>query len=136
MNKFSAHRIKRASLLKYYILGTFIRHKAGTLQNALIIHLGVAMLLALRWPGLHKLLSIHLAPVHFSTGKRPTGTLDADGALDDFKLWTCIHQLPHQPKVDPRHSLSGPQPDYETRHGLFGHLMELDQLLQLVAQGH
>src|SRR3954470_10442361 len=78
MNKFSAYMITRASLLKYYILGTFIRHKAGTLQDALIIHLGVAMLLALRWPVLHQLLSIHLAPMYFSTGKRPTGALDAD----------------------------------------------------------
>ena len=71
MNKFSAHRITRASLLKYYIFGTFIRHKAGTLQDALIIHLGLAMLLPLRWPILHQLLSIQLAPVHFSTGKGP-----------------------------------------------------------------
>src|SRR3954469_16584735 len=58
MNKFSAYRITRASLLKYYIHGTFIRHKDGTLQDALIIHLRVAMLLALRWPVLHQLLSI------------------------------------------------------------------------------
>src|SRR3954468_22031231 len=136
MNKFSAHRIKQTSLLKYYILGTFIRHKAGTHQDSLVIHLGVAMLLARRRPVLHKLLSIHLAPVHFSTGKCPTGTLDADGALDDFKPWTGIHQPPHQPEVAPRHGLSRPQPNYETLHGLLGHLMELDQLLQLVAQGH
>ena len=73
MNKFSAHRITRASLVKNYILGTLIRHKAGTLQDALIIHLGLAMLLPLRWPICHQLLSIHLAPVYFSTGKRPTG---------------------------------------------------------------
>ena len=87
MNKFSAHRIKRTSSLKYYIFGTFVRHKAGALQDSLIIHLGVAMLLALRWPVLHKPLHIHLAPVHFSTGKRPTRTFDADGALDDFNPW-------------------------------------------------
>ena len=85
MNKFSAHRITRASFLKNYILGTLIRHKAGTLQDALIIHLGLAMLLALRWPICHQLHSIHLAPVHFNTGKGPTGAFDAYGALDDFK---------------------------------------------------
>ena len=61
MNKFSAHMTKRASLLKNYIPGTFIRHKAGTLQNVLIIILGLAMLFPRRWPVLHKLLSIQLA---------------------------------------------------------------------------
>src|SRR3954469_2448604 len=136
MNKFSAYRITRASLLKYYIFSTFVRHKAGALQDALIIHLGLAMLLALRWPVLHKLLRIHLAPVHLSTGKRPTGTFDADGALDDFKPWTGVHQPPHQPEVAPRQGLSRPQQNYKALHGLFGHLVELGQLLQLVAQRH
>src|SRR3954468_24428156 len=109
MNKFSAHKIKRASLLKNYIPGTFIRHKAGTLQKVLIIHLGLAMLFARRWPVLHKLLSIQLAPVHLRTGKRPTSTLDAYRALDDFEPWTDLHQPPHQPEVAPRHGLSRPQ---------------------------
>ena len=136
MNKFSARRTKRASLLKNYIHGTFIRHKAGTLQNALIIRLGLAMLLAWRWPVLHKLLSIQLALVHLRTGKRPTGTLDAYGALDDFEPWTGLHQPPHQPEIAPRQSLSRPQPNYEALHGLFGRLVEIDQLLQLVAKGH
>ena len=136
MNKFSAHRIKRTSSLKYYIFGTFVRHKAGALQDALIIHLGVAMLLALRWPVLHQLLSIHLAPVYFNTSKRPAGALNADGALDDFEPWTGPHQPPHQPEIAPRQGQSRPQLNYEALHGLFGHLMELDQLLQLVAQGH
>ena len=136
MNKFSAHRTKRASSLKNYIHGTFIRHKAGTLWNALIIHLGRAILLARRWRVRHKLLSIQLAPVHLSTGKGPTGTFDADGALDDFEPWTGLHQPPHQAEVAPRQSLSRPQPNYEALHGMFGHLVELDQLLQLVAQGH
>src|SRR3954468_3541530 len=136
MNKFSAHKIKRASLLKNYIPGTFIRHKAGTLQNALIIHLGLAMLFPRWWPVLHKLLSIQLAPVHLSTGKGPTGPFDADGALDDFEPWIGLHQPPHQPEVAPRQSLSRPQPNYEALHALFGRLVELDQLLQLVAQGH
>ena len=108
MNKFSAHRITRASLLKNYILGTLIRHKAGTLQDALIIHLGLAMLLALRWPISHQLLSIQLALVHFGTGKGPMGAFDAYRVLDDFKPWTGIHQPPHQPKVAPRHDLPRP----------------------------
>ena len=98
MNKFSAHRTKRASFTQNYIHRTFIRHKAGTLQNILILILGLAMLLPRRWPVLHKLLSIQLAPVHLSTGKGPTGTFNADGALDDFEPWTGLHQPPHQPK--------------------------------------
>ena len=61
MNKFSMYRITNASLLKNYIFGAFIRYKAGTLQDALIIHFWDAMLLARRWPVLHKLLSIQLA---------------------------------------------------------------------------
>ena len=88
------------------------------------------------WPVLHKLLSIQLAPVHLSTGKGPTGTFNADGALDDFKPWTGLHQPPHQPEIAPRQSPSGPQPNYEALHGLFSRLVELDQLLQLVAQEH
>ena len=94
------------------------------------------MLFPRRWPVLHKLLSIQLAPVHLSTGKGPTGTFNADGALDDFEPWTGLHQPPHQPEIAPRQSLSRPQPNYEALHGLFGRLVELDQLLQLVAQGH
>ena len=68
--------ITNASLLKNYIFGAFIRYKTGTLQDALIICFRDAMLLARRWPVLHKLLSIQLAPVHLRMGKRPTGTLD------------------------------------------------------------
>src|SRR3954464_7949728 len=136
MNKFSAHRITRASLLQNYIHGTFIRHKAGTLQNVLIIVLGLAMLLPRRWPILHKLLTIQLATVHLSVGKGLTGTFNANGALDDLEPWTGLHQPLHQPEIAPRQSLSRPQPNYEALHGLFGHLVELDQLLQLVARGH
>ena len=95
MNKFSAHMTKRASLLKNYIPGTFIRHKAGTLQNTLIIHLGLAMLFPRRWPVLHKLLSIQLALVHLSAGKGPMGTFITGGVLDDVNPWTGVHQPPH-----------------------------------------
>ena len=94
------------------------------------------MLFPRRWPVLHKLLSIQLALVHLSTGKGPTGTFNADGALDDFEPWTGLHQPPHQPEIAPRQSPSRPQPNNEALHGLFGHLVELDQLLQLVAKGH
>ena len=93
------------------------------------------MLFPRRWPVLHKLLSIQLAPVHLSTGKGPTGTFNTDGALDDFEPWTGLHQPPHQPEIAPRQSPFRPQPNNEALHGLFDCLVELDQLLQLVAQG-
>ena len=127
--------ITDASLLKNYIFGAFVRYTASTLQDALIIHLGRAILLARWWRVRQKLLSVQLAPVHLSTGKGPTGTFDTDGALDDLNPWTRVHQTPHQTEVAPRHGFSRPQPSYEALHGLFGHLVELDQLLQLVAQG-
>ena len=95
MNKVSAYRITNASLLKNYIFGAFTRYKVGTLQDALIIHLGLAILLARQWRVCHKLLRIQLALVHFSTGKVPTDTFNADGALDDFNLWTGVHQPLH-----------------------------------------
>src|SRR4051812_35501068 len=80
MNKFSAHRITRASSFKNYILGTFIHHKAGTSKNILVIVLGLAMLHPRQRPVPHKLLTVQLTPVHLCMGKGPTGTFDADGA--------------------------------------------------------
>ena len=61
MNKASAYRITNASLLKNYIFGTLIRYTAGTLQNAIIIHLGRTILLARRWRVRQKLLTVQLA---------------------------------------------------------------------------
>ena len=84
MNKASAYRITNVSLFKNYIFGALILYTTGTLQNAIIIHLGCTILLARRWRVRHKLLSVHLAPVHLSTGKGPTGTFNAGGALDGF----------------------------------------------------
>ena len=99
MNNASAYRITNASLLKNYIFGALFRYKAGTLQDALIIHLGLAILLARQWRVRHKLLGVHPAPVHFSTGKGPTGTFNTDGVLDDFNPWTGVHQPPHQTEL-------------------------------------
>ena len=87
--------ITNASLLKNYIFGALPRNSAGALQHTLIIHLGRAMLLALRWRVGHKLLGIHLAPVHLCAGKGPTGTLNTGGVLDDFNPRARIHQPPH-----------------------------------------
>ena len=44
------------------VLGTFIIHEMSTLHDAIIVHLRMAMRLALRRPVLDQLLRIHLAP--------------------------------------------------------------------------
>ena len=93
------------------------------------------MLLALRRP-LHQLHGVQLRPVHLRPGKSPARTLDADGPLYDFKPWAGIHKPPHQTEVADRQGITRPHPDYKTIHGLFGCLVKLDQLLQLVSQGH
>ena len=69
-------------------------------------------------------------------GKGPVSTFNTGGVLDDFNPWTRIHQPLHQAEVAPRHGLLRPQPNYEAPHCLFGYLVELDQLLQLVARWH
>ena len=94
MNWFSYYRMTQVHLFEHYILSTFIRYKAGTLNDIVILLFGVVMLLSLRRPLCHQLPGIHLCPVHLSTGKGPTGTFNADGALDDFEPWTGLHQPP------------------------------------------
>ena len=94
------------------------------------------MLLALRRPLLHQLLSVHLGPVHLRTGKGPACTLDADGLLYGLQPWAGIYKPPHQAIVAVGKGVARPHPDYEALHGLFGRLMQLNQLLQLVARRH
>ena len=94
------------------------------------------MLLAFWRPLLHQLLGVHLRPVHFRSGKSHARTLNADGLLYDFKSWAGIHKPLYQAEVAARQGLARPHLDYETLHGQFGRLVKLDQLLQLVAQGH
>ena len=105
-------------------------------MNMLIIHFGVAMLLALRRPLPHQLHCVQLRPVHLRPGKSPARTLDTDGPLYDFKPWAGIHKPPHQTEVATGQGLARPHPDYEVPHGLNGCIMEFDQLLQLVTQSH
>ena len=61
--------ITNASLLKNYILGTFIRHKAGTRKNILIVVPGLAMLLPRQRPVPHKLLTVQLTPLHLARAR-------------------------------------------------------------------
>ena len=45
-------------LLKYYIFCALVRYETGTRQNTLVVHLGVAVLLALRRPLLDQLQDV------------------------------------------------------------------------------
>ena len=63
---------------EYDILGTLLRHKAGSLQDTVKIQFGSAVLLSLRWPLGHQLLGIHLRPVHLGAGKSHPRTFNAD----------------------------------------------------------
>ena len=117
---------------KNYVFSTFIGHEASTIHHAIIILLGDMMRLSLRWPVLHQLLRIQLAPMHLCTGKGPAGTLNANESLDDFQLRTGIHHPLDQAKVAGGPKLTRPYPDYKILHSHFGRLVEFDQLLQLV----
>ena len=85
---------------------------------------------------LHQLFGVHLRLVHFRLGKGPTHTLNTDGPLDDFQPWAGIHKPPHQAEVAVGKGVARPHSDYKAPHGLFGHLVKFDHLLQLAAQGH
>ena len=98
MNSFHITGSHEVHSFKYYILSTFLRHKASTLQDTVIILFGVAMLLALRRPLLHQLFGVQLRLVHLRPGKSPARTLDADGPLYNFKPWAGIHQRLTRPK--------------------------------------
>ena len=91
------------------------------------------MLLTLRRPFLHRLLSIQFGPMHLRAGKGPAGTLNTDGLLDNFKPWIGMHHPLYKAKIAIGQGLARPHPDYEVLHGQFGRLVEFDQLLQLVA---
>ena len=66
---FSAQDTNERVLIKNYIPSTFMRHKAGTLQNILIVIFGLAMLFP-RWcPVLHKLLRIQPAQCTLARAK-------------------------------------------------------------------
>ena len=54
---------------EYDILCTFLRYKAGSVQDTVIVYLGSAVLLALRRPLGHQLRGVHLRPMHLSAGK-------------------------------------------------------------------
>ena len=136
MNKFSAHKIKTSEFIQklhpWYIHPPQGGHPQEHPCNSSRACDAPSPAAACPSQASHR----PATPVHLCTGKGPTGTFDADGALDDLEPRTGLHQPPHQPEIAPRQGLSEPQPNYEALHGLFGRLVELDQLFQLVAQGH
>ena len=87
------------------------------------------MLLTLRGSILHELLSIQIGPMHLSAGKGPSGTLNTDGLLDNFKPWTVMHHPLYKAKIASGQGLSRPHPAYKVLHGQFGRSVEFDQLL-------
>ena len=121
--------------LKDYILHTLLRHKAGALQDTIIVIFGPAVLLALWWPFGHQLFGIHLRLVHFRAGEGPARTFNTNWPLYDFNPRAGIHKPLYQAEVAAGQGLDRPHPDYEVLHGQFGRLVKFDQLLQLVAQG-
>ena len=85
---------------------------------------------------LHQLHGVQLRPVHLRPGKSPTRTLNAGGPPYDFKPGAGVYKPPYQAEIAVGQGLTRPHPYYKAPHGLFGRLVKLDQLLQLVAQGH
>ena len=64
------------------ILGTLLRHKAGSLHDTVIVLLGLAMLLALGRTLGHQLRGIHLHPVRLGAGESHPRTFNAHLPLD------------------------------------------------------
>ena len=87
------------------------------------------MPLTLQGSILHDLLSIQFGPMHLRTGKGPTGTLNTDVLLNNFKSWTGMHHELYKAKIAIGQGLARPHPDYEVLDGQFGGPVEFDQLL-------
>src|SRR3954468_8016452 len=101
MNKFSAHRIQTSEFIE--ILHLWHTHpRQGELQRELPCSSSRAC--DAPSPAAARPSPASLRPacpsVRFSA---------EDGALDDLKPWTGLHQPPHQPEVAPRQGLSRPQ---------------------------
>ena len=89
------------------ILGTLLRHKAGSLHDTVIVHLGLAMLLARGRTVGHLLRGIH-RPVHVGVGESHPRTFNANQPLDGIKLRAGIDQSLHESEVATGHGLGRP----------------------------
>ena len=90
------------------ILGTLLRHKAGSLHDTVIVHLGLAMLLARGRTLGHQLRGIHLRLVHLGAGESHPHTFNADRPLDGIKPRASTDQPLHESKVATGHGLGRP----------------------------
>ena len=93
---------------EYDILGTLLRHKAGSLQDTVKVQFGSAVLLALRRPLGHQLRGVHLRPMHLSAGKGHPRAFDSDRPLDGFKPRAGTDKLLHESEVATRHGFRRP----------------------------
>ena len=121
---------------KNNVLQTLRRYNTSPLQDVFKIPLGCAVLLALKRPLGHKLDGVHLCPPDLDMGKGQACALDAERPLDNVQPRTCIHQPLHEAEVVAGYSFGRPHPDYQILHGQFGRPMQLDQLFQLIGEGH
>ena len=90
------------------ILGTLLRHKAGSLHDIDKIQLGRAVLLARGRSLGHKLRGVHLHPMHLDSSKGHSRAFDVDLPLDGIKPRVGIDQLLHKPEVAARYGFSRP----------------------------
>ena len=81
------------------ILGTLLCHKAGSLHDTVIVHPGLAMLLAHGRALGHQLRGIHLRPMHLGTGESHPHTLNTDRPLYDLKPQAGTNKSLHKPEV-------------------------------------
>ena len=91
-----------------YILGTLLRHKAGSLHDTVIVHLGFAMLLARGRTLGHQLRGTHLRPVHLGAGESHPRTFNADRPLDSIKPRAGTDKTLHESEVATGHGLGRP----------------------------
>ena len=74
------------------ILGTLLRHKAGSLHDTIIVLLGLAMLLALGRTLGHQLCGIHLLLVRLGAGESHLRTFNANRPLYDPQSGAGTHE--------------------------------------------
>ena len=90
------------------ILGTLLRQKTGSLHDTVIVHLGLAMLLARGRTLGHQLRGIHLRLVRLGMGKSHPHTFNADQPHDSIKPRAGSDQPLHESKVATRHGPGRP----------------------------
>ena len=93
---------------EYNILHTLLHHKAGSLQDTVVVHFGSTVLPSLRWPLGHQLLGIHLRTMHLSAGKGYPHTLKANRTLYDLKSGVGTHKPLCETEVAAGHRLGRP----------------------------